>query len=74
MSELFSLDESKRAEEKLELALSQAFLGLDESKMANKANTQSILSCFHSADESQIALALSRSYLAQIRARELKKV
>jgi hypothetical protein len=34
--ELFSPDESKRAEKKLELTLSQAFLGLDESKKADK--------------------------------------
>jgi hypothetical protein len=34
--ELFSPDESKRAKKKLELVLSQAFLGLDESKKADK--------------------------------------
>jgi hypothetical protein len=34
--ELFCPDESKRAEKKLELALSQDFLGLDESKKADK--------------------------------------
>jgi hypothetical protein len=34
--ELFSLDKSKRAKKKLELALSQAFSGLDESKKADK--------------------------------------
>jgi hypothetical protein len=34
--ELFRLDESKRAEKKIELALSQAFSGLDESKKADK--------------------------------------
>jgi hypothetical protein len=34
--ELFNLDESKRAKKKLELVLSQAFLGLDESKKADK--------------------------------------
>jgi hypothetical protein len=34
--ELFSPDESKRDEKKLELTLSQAFLGLDESKKADK--------------------------------------
>jgi hypothetical protein len=33
---LFNLDESKRAEKMLELALSQVFLGLDESKKADK--------------------------------------
>jgi hypothetical protein len=34
--ELFSLDKSKRAKKKLELALSQAISGLDESKKADK--------------------------------------
>jgi hypothetical protein len=34
--ELFNLDERKRAKKKLELALSQAFLGLDESKKVDK--------------------------------------
>jgi hypothetical protein len=36
ISELFNSDESKRAEKKLELALSQAFSGLDESKKVDK--------------------------------------
>jgi hypothetical protein len=34
--ELFNPDKSKRAEKKLERALSQAFLGLDEGKKADK--------------------------------------
>jgi hypothetical protein len=34
--ELFNLDESKRAEKMLELALSQVYSGLDESKKADK--------------------------------------
>jgi hypothetical protein len=46
---------------------------LDESKKANKVNTWPIPSCFHSADKSQIALTLSRSYSARIRAKELKR-
>jgi hypothetical protein len=33
---LFNLDESKRAEKKLELALSQVSSGLDESKKADE--------------------------------------
>jgi hypothetical protein len=36
ISELFSPDESKGAEKKLEIVLSQAFSGLEESKKADK--------------------------------------
>jgi predicted transcriptional regulator len=46
------LDERKRAEKMLELAIPEPFLGLDESK-ADRPTLETILGCFHGLDESQ---------------------
>jgi hypothetical protein len=70
--ELFSPDERKRAEKKLELALCQAFLGLDESKKANKP-TLNLSRVVFTAWISQIVLALAQSCSAWMREKELKR-
>jgi hypothetical protein len=61
-----------RVEKKLELILSQAFSGLDESKKADKP-TLDLSRVVFTTRMRAIALVLSWSYLAQMRAKELER-